>query len=101
MIIYNVTIKADHSISVPWLRWLKEEHIPDVVNTGCFTHAIVFHLFEADDKEGVTYAIQYHGPDKASYKKYIEKFSDEMRKITTEKWGNKITAFRTVMQVVN
>jgi hypothetical protein len=101
MIIYNVTVKADHSISMDWLQWMKEEHIQDVVNTGCFTHGIIFHLFEADDSEGITYAIQYHSPDKTNYKKYIENFAEGMRKKVTDKWGTKIAAFRTVMQVVN
>ncbi|MEI2737728.1 MAG: DUF4286 family protein [Chitinophagaceae bacterium] len=27
MIIYNVTIKVEHSIADQWLTWLKEEHI--------------------------------------------------------------------------
>jgi hypothetical protein len=101
MIIYNVTIKADHSIAESFIRWMKEEHIPDVVNTGCFTHANVFHLMEADDEEGITYAIQYHAKDDADYKRYIEKFADKMRKNTNDKWGNKFIAFRTVMRAVN
>src|SRR5688572_29205975 len=101
MIVYNVTIKVDHSIERDWLTWMKEEHIPDVTATGCFTHAVMFHLFEADDTDGVTYAIQYHTNDQSLYKLYIDKFADEMRKKVTERWGNKFVAFRTVMKVVN
>ena len=48
MIIYNVTIKTAHSITDEWLNWLKEEHIADVVNTGCFTHATVLRLLDID-----------------------------------------------------
>ena len=101
MIIYNVTLKVDHSIAEPFIKWMKEEHIHDVVNTGCFTHATVFHLMEADDEEGITYAIQYHAKDHADYKRYIENFADKMRKNTIDKWGNKFIAFRTVMRAVN
>lgn len=36
-IIYNVTTQADHSIAGQWLQWMKEEHIPDIIATGCFT----------------------------------------------------------------
>lgn len=101
MIIYNVTVKVDHSIRQPWLQWLKEEHIPGIIATGCFTHAVILHLPESDDEEGVTYAIQYHATDAASYNRYIEQFADVFRQKGLDKWGNKFIAFRTVMQVVN
>lgn len=101
MIIYNVTVKTDHSITDQWLDWMKEEHIPEVVGTGCFTHAVVHRLLEVDESDGVTYAIQYHAKDKTDYDRYIGEFAESMRKKTTEKWGNKFIAFRTLMQVVH
>ena len=101
MIIYNVTIKVNREIRDEWLGWLKKEHIPDMINTGCFTHAVILHLVEADDQEGMTYAIQYHAESKSLYNRYIEKFAEAMRKKGTDKWGDKFIAFRTVMQVVN
>lgn len=101
MIIYNVTIKVDHSIAGNWLTWLKEEHIPDVIGTGCFTHAIILRLLEVDDTEGPTYAVQYHALNDSLYNEYIEKFSGEMRKKGADKWGDKFIAFRSVMQVVH
>ncbi|MBL7725899.1 MAG: DUF4286 family protein [Chitinophagaceae bacterium] len=101
MIIYNVTIKVNHSIAAAWLTWLKDEHIPDVTGTGCFNHATILHLIEADDEEGMTYAVQYHAESKGLYNRYIEIFADEIRKKGIEKWGNQFIAYRTVMQVVN
>ena len=101
MIIYNVTIKVEHSIAHQWLDWLKEEHIPDMVTTGCFTHATVLHLLEVDDTEGPTYAIQYHAESKALYNRYIEKFAQDMRKRGADKWGQKAIGFRSVMEVVH
>ena len=101
MIIYNVTIKVDQAIAANWLAWLKEEHIPDIINTGCFTHAGILRLLEVDDKEGPTYVVQYHAASNILYDQYIEKFSESMRKKGTNKWGNQFIAFRTVMQVVH
>ncbi|MBL0357780.1 MAG: DUF4286 family protein [Chitinophagaceae bacterium] len=101
MIIYNVTIKLDEAIHPQWLVWLKEEHIPDVIATGCFTKATILQLLETDDSEGPTYAIQYFAESKALYNLYIEKFSGEMRQRSFDKWGSRFIAFRSVMQVVN
>ena len=101
MIIYNVTIKLDHSIHDSWLKWMKDVHIPDVVGSGCFTHAVFLHLIEADDADGVTYAIQYHTTSIDLYNRYIENYADAMRKKAIAKWGDKFVAFRTVMRLVN
>ena len=101
MFIYNVTIKVDHSIQGEWLKWLQEEHIPEMIATGCFTHAVVLHLLEADDEEGITYAVQYHSESKSLYNRYIDQFSEKMRAKGMTKWGNKFIAYRTLMKVVN
>jgi len=101
MIIYNTTIKVNTAIQTEWLHWLKEEHIPDMLKTGCFCNANILQLLETDDSEGPTYAVQYHAESKAQYNLYIEKFSGIMRQKSFDKWGNQFIAFRSVMQVVN
>ena len=101
MLIYNVTVKTDHSISSAWLQWMKEEHIPEIIATGCFTKATILRLLEIDDSEGPTHAVQYFAESKALYNRYIQKYADELRKKAIEKWGEKFIAFRSVMQVVD
>jgi hypothetical protein len=101
MLIYNVTIKVDNSIAARWLAWMKQQHIPDVLNTGCFTQAVVLRLLEVDDTEGPTYAIQYHTESKADYNRYIDKYSEEMRQKVFDKWGSNYIAFRSLMQVID
>lgn len=101
MIIYNVTIKITHEIQEAWLHWLQEEHIPELINTGCFTHATVLRLLEVDETDGPTYAVQYFAKSKGLYNNYIENHAADMRKKGFEKWGDRFIAFRSVMQVVN
>lgn len=91
----------DHSIGINWLAWLKEEHIPDIIHTGCFTQATILRLLEVDDTEGPTYAVQYHAASRELYNQYIEQFSAEMRKKAITQWGDKCISFRSVMEVVH
>jgi hypothetical protein len=100
MIVYNVTIKVDASIADAWLPWLLEEHIPDVMKTGCFSSNRVVRLLEVDDREGPTYAIQYNAESKADYNRYIQIHAAGLRDKSVQKWGNRFIAFRSVMQVV-
>jgi Domain of unknown function (DUF4286) len=101
MILYNVTTKTHYSICGDWLQWLKEEHIPDIINTGCFTHATVLQLLEpADDDSAPTYTVQFFAESKSLYNNYIENFAPAMRQKSFDKWGDKFISFRSVMQVV-
>lgn len=100
-IIYNVTVQVNTGIANAWLHWLKEEHIPDIIATGCFTNAAILRLIEVDETPGPTYAVQYHAESKALYNRYIETFAEAMRKKAIEKWGDQFIAFRSVLQVVN
>jgi hypothetical protein len=101
MFIYNVTIKIQGPIHTAWLQWLKEEHVPEVLATNCFTKATIVRLLEIDDSEGPTYAIQYTAESKAAYNLYIEKYGSQLRQKSFDKWGNQFIAFRSLMQVVH
>ena len=101
MIVYNVTTLVDHSIAKDWLSWIKEEHIPDIIATGTFTHATVLHLLDVDETEGITYVVQYHAAVKAEYDRYVSEFASSMRKKAIDKWGDKMIAFRSIMELVH
>jgi hypothetical protein len=101
MIVYNVTIKVNQTVADEWLHWLQTEHIPEVVATGCFTHATVLRLLEVDDTEGPTHTVQYFAESKALYNQYIQSYAAPLREKSFAKWGDKFIAFRSVMQVVN
>lgn len=101
MFIYNVTVKVDHSIAADWLQWLLNEHIPEILATGCFKDAKVLQLLEQDDEEGPTYATQYFAESESDYKRYISSFASAKRQKGIEKWGDKFIAFRTLMKAVN
>ena len=100
MFIYNVTNKVDHNIAEAWIEWMRNEHIPEIIATGCFSHANILYLLEADDEEGKTYAIQYHTNSRQLYQDYLDQFSQEMRQKAIQKWGDKFIAFRSIMELV-
>ncbi len=101
MYIYNVTIKVKQSIAEDWFQWVKMEHIPEVIATGCFNAATILQLLEVDDTEGPTFAIQYQADSKAQYNRYLEMHAAALRQKSYDKWGDQFIAFRSVMKVVN
>lgn len=93
-------MKVDHSIHDEWVRWQKEEHIPDILATKQFVDYKFYRLLDQDEDDGPTYIIQYIAAEMNAYKKYIEEFAPLMRQKAITKWGNRFVTFRTVMQTV-
>ena len=100
MIIYNVTVKVDASIANAWLQWMQQEHAPALVATGCFTEYQIVKLLDVDEDEGPTYAVQYSAPSMHHYERYKMEFAAALQQQSTQKWGDRFIAFRTLMQVV-
>lgn len=100
MIIYNVTIKVEHPIAKEWIQWMKEEHIPDLMNTGLFTGNRLCRLLEQDEEEGVTFSAQYFCRNMEDYQTYISDYAGEMRQKGFERFGNRFIAFRTIMEEI-
>jgi len=101
MIIYNVTIKVDAAIADAWLQWMIDEHAPALIATGCFTHYRLVRLLEVDDEEGPTYAVQYHAENIEAVERYRTQFAHALQQQSTQKWGDRFIAFRSLMQVVH
>ena len=100
MFVYNITIKINSEIEAEWIKWQKEEHIPEVMSTGLFSDHKFFRLLDQDESDGITYIVQYFTPSIENHNEYIEKFAPSLRKKAVEKWGNSFIAFRTIMEPV-
>lgn len=100
MIVYNVTSKLDWSIHDAWVKWMLEEHIPEVVATGCFKNGLLLKLLEIDEEDGPTYTVQYFAETKQQQEEYVQQHAAALRQKVFDKWGNRIIAFRSIMEVV-
>ncbi|RPE13749.1 DUF4286 family protein [Chitinophaga lutea] len=100
MIIYNVTVKVSVAIKDSWLEWMKQEHIPAILETGLFHDYRICRLLEQDDSDGPTYVIQFLTDTLENYYTYLQEHSPRFRQQSFDTFGDQFVAFRTVMQVV-
>jgi len=99
MIIYNVTLNVDEDIASEWMDWMKQVHIPEVMETGVFTDYRICRVL-AEEAGGFTYAVQYSCPDMDAYERYRTTFAPGLQAKTLSKYGSKIVAFRTLLEVL-
>ena len=99
MILYNITINIDHDCHLKWLEWMKDKHIPDVLNTGLFLNAKICRI-HAEEQGGISYSIQYLLKNKSDYENYQKSHAQRLQKDHNIKFGGKFVAFRTLLEVV-
>jgi len=100
MIVYNVTVKIDLNVHELWVKWMKEDHIPKVMETGCFTDHKFYRIMEENQSDGMTYAIQYFANELSNYFDYKEKYAESMQKDMRDTWPDKYAAFRTLLREI-
>ena len=101
MIIYNVTVNVDSDIHEEWLKWMHDVHIPRVMQTGMFqSWKIMKVLSRQEDERGVTYAVQYRAASMQNYLRYRDEFAQGLQAETLNKYGEKVMAFRTLMEEI-
>jgi hypothetical protein len=98
MIVYNVTIKIDLTVHDVWLAWMQAEHIPRVMQTGCFTQYKMYRILEQETTDGISYAIQYYANNISDYFTYQKEYAPALQKEVADTFPDKFVAFRTLLK---
>lgn len=99
--IYNVTVAVHPEIEEAWVTWMKEEHIPEVLETGQFHSYVFTAVFPEQEQDSPSYSIQYRASDLESIKLYMQLYATELRNKHKEAWGDRALAFRTILEVLD
>lgn len=85
-----------------WLKWMKETHIPEVMQTGFFiTHSFSKLLTKQEDETGTTYVIQYMAQTMEHYEIYVKEHAPALQAKTKALFEGKFVAFRTLMEKID
>lgn len=100
MYIYNVTVNIQEDVHDKWVEWMKNEHIPDMLNTGKFTKALMTKVMVNEEMGGITYSVQYTAESKQMLERYYAEDAKELRGKTAPFEG-KFVAFRTELEIIS
>ncbi|GAA4465910.1 DUF4286 family protein [Nibrella saemangeumensis] len=98
MILYNVTINIDKAVEEEWLRWMKEEHVPEVMATGIPVASKVLRLLTEVENGGSTYTFQYTFNTLKEYVIYHERYSPALQQKVLDRYPNKFVSFRSLLE---
>jgi hypothetical protein len=100
MYIYNVTLKVEVHRVEEWLQWMREKHIPEVMATNYFTEYRMCRLLDDAGPDGETFVMQYTCKTIDDFLQYKITDGPYLQKQHTEKFGDDVAAFRTVMEIL-
>ena len=100
MIIYNVTINVSEEVHDEWLTWMKQEHIPQMLDTGKFLNAMMTKVLVQEPMGGVTYSVQYKAESKAMLERYYQEDAENLR-AQSQRFKGKTVFFRTELEVIS
>lgn len=101
MYIYNVTTNVAGEIHDKWFQWMKAVHIPEMLNSGKFSKAIMTKVLIDEEMGGTTYSVQYTTDSLETLEKYYEEDAPKLRNEANSLFQDKIVAFRTELEVVS
>lgn len=100
MIIYNETFVIETSDEQEWLQWIKQEHIPAAMATGCFSNFNILTVLDSPN-EGVTYCIQYITDDLQQYQLFAEQHVHGLHVRHHQQFENRYVLFNSLMKTIN
>ena len=99
MILYNVTISVTEESANDWVKYMMEEHIPDVLSTGHFRDFRLCHV-QGEAEGGITFAVQYMARSAEAFDTYQRECAPALQAEHQAKWGSKAVAFRTLLPLI-
>lgn len=100
MLLYNVTLILEDSVTEEWLQWMQEIHIPEVMATGMFVSNRLLKVIDSPN-EGVTYCAQYVAENIENYNQYQAVYAPALQEDLNARFKNRFVAYRSLMEFVS
>ena len=101
MIAYCVSCTIDRSIASDWEKFFLEEHLDDVLHTGCFTDYSFRKELSESEEDKVTYIAEYYAANMENYQAYLEQFAPKLKKDVLDRFSGKFTASRQLLEILS
>jgi S-adenosylmethionine:tRNA-ribosyltransferase-isomerase (queuine synthetase) len=100
MFLYNVTVGIDKEVETEWIAWIKEQHIPKIMNTGYFLESKLYKVVSQEDENSVSYCIQLFSDKIEKIVEYLDKHTNTIIEEHRQKFKDRHVAFNTLLEEI-
>lgn len=97
---YLVEVLIDLEVADQWHSWMKDDHIPDVVATGCFEKAWMTRQPERDTDQRRAYRMLYRAKSREDFERYQSDFAAALQKDHTSRFEGRFEASRELLDII-
>jgi len=98
--LYAVHVLVDAARAQDWESWMRQDHIPEVIDTGCFWQAVMVREPEADEPEKVAFCTFYFAHDEQALERYQREFAPALKDDHAKRFGSAASAWRLLCPVL-
>lgn len=91
--IYEVIAVVDAGRTAEFETYMSDEHIPDVLATGCFAAAFFA-------KEGNRYTVGYHVNTPEDMRRYLDDHASKLRDDVVQRFGDGVQTSRRMLEII-
>ena len=100
--VYRVAIRVDHEVAEEWLEWMRTVHVPEVLDTGCFTGCTISRQVEpVDVGSRGSFVLEYGLASVEQFEQYQTRHADALREAHTSRYAGRFEASRSISTVVD
>ena len=101
MIVYKVIIQIEKKIEKDWLNWMRDVHIPEIMDLNIFYKSQLFNIINNKEKEFSSFCIEYFCRSEEEYNIYKKKYSKNLQIKHIEKFKGKFNGKRLILSLKN
>lgn len=98
--LYIVYIAIDRDRAEEWEQWMERVHMPDVMDTNCFTDSTLARDVGRDSAERQAYRVVYRAPSKEKFDEYQRDFAPPLQQEHTLRYDGAFEASRDELPVL-
>lgn len=100
MLIFNTTFLVSDKVHGPWLKWVREQHIPFMLESEMFSNPQVAKVLSNEDQDGTSYSVQFHVSDMKTLEDWHMLHATTFQRNFSGKFGTDAIFFATVLELV-
>jgi L-rhamnose isomerase len=100
MLIFNTTYLVSDDVHESWLEWVREQHIPFMLDSTYFSHPQVARVITSAKQDGTSFSVQFHIQDMHTLKLWNKEYNSLFQENCSKQFGTEVIFFTTVLELV-
>lgn len=101
MLIFNTTYLVADKVHGAWLKWVREQHIPQLIQSGFFHSPQVAKVLSVEEQEGTSYSVQFRVADMDALEQWHLQYATDFEQDLKKRFSTDVLFFATVLQIIS